>query len=327
MNISPSLSIVVPTFRGQATVPHLLEQLWSESFPADVEIVLVDDGSEDGSADHIRTWLNTHDVARGTLIYIELARNFGEHNAVMAGLSAARGDLVLTLDDDLQHRPQDALRLFEALRDLPHIDIAYGQLIRKRHAAWRNVGSRATDWILGRLVGKPTGVRLSTFRCVRQRVVDEILRYEGPFPFVDGLLLQRTNRIVGVAVTHAERTSGSSGYGLPQLLRLFLNVATGFSVVPLRLSLAAGSALGLAGFLMAGYALGTYFVSGEVAGWTSIFVAVTLLSGFQLLMLGLVGEYVGRVLLTVSGRPQHSIRSRSMYSAHAADQAESLADG
>lgn len=317
----PSLSIVIPTYRGWKTVPLLLEQLWSEPFPDDTEVVLVDDGSEDGSADLILTWLNSRTVARGTLIYLELSRNFGEHNAVMAGLSAARGALVMTLDDDLQHEPEDALRLFEVLRDLPGTDVVYGQLMVKRHAVWRNMGSRATDWLLGRLVGKPLGVRLSTFRCLRRRVVDEILSYEGPFPYVDGLLLQRTNRVIGVGVTHAARRNGTSGYGLRRLLRLFLNVATGFSVVPLRLSLAAGSVLGLAGFLMAGFAIATYFVSGDVAGWTSIFVAITLLSGFQLLMLGLVGEYVGRVLLTVSGRPQHSVRSLTTHRPRASDEA------
>ncbi len=144
---------------------------------------------------------------------------------------------------------------------------------------------------------------------MRRRIVDEVVSYRGPFPYVDGLILQLTNRVIGLPVAHSPRAAGRSGYGFRRLLGLFLSVATGFSVLPLRLSLLAGVVMGASGLGLAGFAIWNYAVTGSVAGWTSIFVVVSLLSGFQLLMLGLVGEYVGRVLLTVSGRPQHSVRS------------------
>lgn len=304
-----SLSVVIPTYRGGATVPGLLESIWAQPFPDDFEVIIVDDGSPDASADHIAAWLDSHPPARGGVRFIELARNFGEHNAVMAGLAEADGDLVITMDDDLQHRPEDALALFRRLEGDPGLDVVYGQLVAKQHAAWRNVGSGATDRLLGWLVGKPRDVRLSTFRCLRRRIVDEVLRYSGPFPYIDGLLLQQTGRVAGHPVDHVPRTQGRSGYSLRSLLRLFLTVATGFSVQPLRFSLFAGVLLGSSGVVMSAYAVADWFLSGTVPGWTSVFVAVTLLSGFQLLMIGVLGEYVGRILLTVNGRPQNARRS------------------
>lgn len=305
----PTLSIVIPTYRGSATVPRLLEGIWAQPFPNDLEVVIVDDGSPDESAGHIEAWLESHSPPIGTLRFIELARNFGEHNAVMAGLLEARGDLVLTMDDDMQHRPEDAFALFRRLECDALLDVVYGQLVDKQHAAWRNIGSRASDRLLGWLVGKPRDVRLSTFRCLRRRVVNELLRYAGPFPYIDGLVLQQTSRIAGHPVDHLPRVQGRSGYRFGSLARLFLTVATGFSVQPLRLSLLAGILLGASGFVMGAYAVVYWFLSGTVSGWTSVFVAVTLLSGAQLLMIGFVGEYVGRILLTVNGRPQHARRS------------------
>jgi glycosyltransferase involved in cell wall biosynthesis len=307
------LSIVIPTYRGSQSVPRLLEGLWAQPFPSDLEVIIVDDGSGVDEVRSLSDWMDQHPPRAGTVSLVELARNFGEHNAVMAGLERAQGDAVITMDDDLQHRPEDALRLYLTLAADAQVDVVYGQLVAKKHAAWRNIGSRFTDALLDRLVGKPSGVRLSTFRCIRGEVVRELVRYRGPFPYVDGLIIQRTNRITGLPVTHLARESGRSGYDLRRLISLFLSVATGFSVMPLRLILVLGSVVGASGLGAAAYAMIEWIRWGTIPGWTSIFVAVTLLSSVQLLMLGLVGEYLGRVLLTVNGRPQHAVRSVKVY--------------
>lgn len=303
-----TLSIVIPTYCGSETVPGLLLGLSTQPFPPDLQVVLVDDGSPDRSADAIEAWLSASELALNDVTLVQLARNFGEHNAVMAGLSLATGDLVITMDDDLQHRPEDAVALFEFLRENGAVDVVFAELVDKQHARWRNLGSRFNGWLVGRLIGKPRGLKLSTFRCIRRRLVDDILDYPGPFPYVDGLILERTHRVANLPVVHLRRQHGRSGYSARRLLALFLSVATGFSVVPLRLSLGAGGILGLSGIGMAVFALGNWVVRGEVAGWTSIFVAISLLSGIQLLLLGLVGEYVGRILMTANRRPQHAIR-------------------
>lgn len=270
------------------------------------ELVLVNDGSRDGTAQVCREFVRT---ARIPVTFVEHARNFGEHNAVLTGYRHARGAHVVNIDDDGQNPPAEALRLWQHARR-EGLDVVYGHYARKEHSWFRNLGSwltnRVTDWVLD----KPRGFYLSSFRCVSAFVAAEAARYTGPFPYIDGLLLQVTQNIGALTVEHAGRAAGESGYTLRRLVRLWVSTFVNFSVMPLRLAT-------LLGLLMAFVGLGGLTVvlylrltgQGPGFGWGTLMGALLVFSGAQLVMLGLIGEYLGRMFLTVNNRPQSVVRS------------------
>jgi undecaprenyl-phosphate 4-deoxy-4-formamido-L-arabinose transferase len=212
------------------------------------------------------------------------------------------------MDDDLQNPPEEVERLLAHAQSTGH-EVVYTFYDEKQHAFWRNLGSRFTNWVAGFVLDKPKGFYLSSFRCMSAFVVREITRYEGPFPYVDGLILQVTQDIDRLAVRHLPRAVGRSNYTLRRLLRLWLSMFVNFSVMPLRLSTLTGFALSLIG------AVGSLVVITEAlffappAGWASLMAAVLLLSGVQLLILGIVGEYLGRLYLTANRKPQSVVKS------------------
>ena len=303
---APALSIVIPVYNGAHSIGALVDALQALAVPGGHEIVLVNDGSPDDSLAVCDTL-----VARAyvPMTLVNLARNFGEHNAVMAGLREAHGAHVITMDDDLQNPPAEVLRLLEHAQR-SGADVVYARPVEKHHAGWRNFGSRFTNRVADFVLEKPKGLYLSSFRCISAFAVEQAISYEGPFPYVDGLLLQVTQRIDSLAVEHLPRAHGRSNYTLRRLVRLWLNMFVNFSVMPLRLSTFTGiglSILGLAGAIWA--AAAALFFEKTPPGWASLTVAVMLLSGVQLLILGLLGEYLGRLYLTVNRRPQAVVRA------------------
>lgn len=306
MSESPmfALTVVVPVYRGADTIGSLVEALAGLDIAGGIEIVLVNDGSPDNSAEVCRALTKRTDIA---VTLIDLARNFGEHNAVMAGLHHVRGAYVITMDDDLQNPPSEVKRLYEYARD-NDLDVVYTRYKEKKHAAWRNIGSRFANRVADVLLDKPKGLYLSSFRCMNAFVAANVVRYEGPFPYVDGLILQVTQKIGSLEVEHLPRAQGRSNYTLRRLVRLWLNLFFNFSVMPLRLSV-------LLGFIMSGLGVvGALFVIVEAflrrppEGWASLMVAVLLLSGLQLILIGVLGEYLGRVFLTANRKPQYLVR-------------------
>ncbi|MGH7014394.1 MAG: glycosyltransferase family 2 protein [Stellaceae bacterium] len=305
---APALSIVIPVYNGARSIGALVGALQALAVPGGHEIVLVNDCSPDDSLEICRGLLARAQVP---ITLVELARNFGEHNAVMAGLREARGAHVVTMDDDLQNPPTAVLRLLEHAQR-SGADVVYARPIDKRHSGWRNLGSRFTNRIADFVLDKPKGLYLSSFRCISAFAVSQAIAYEGPFPYVDGLLLQVTQRVDSLAVEHLPRPHGSSNYTLRRLVRLWLSMFVNFSVMPLRLSTFTGIGLSILGMVGAAWAAAVaLFFETTPPGWASLTVAVMLLSGVQLLILGLLGEYLGRLYLTVNRKPQTVIRAVS----------------
>ena len=301
----PALSIVVPVYNGANSVGQLVTALEGLEVSGGLEIVLVVDGSPDNSLAVCRGLLDTCKVP---LTVVDLARNFGEHNAVMAGLHHVRGRHVITMDDDLQNPPSEVLKLLGHAQ-ATGADVTYTYYRSKEHATWRNWGSQFTNWVADHLLDKPKGLYLSSFRCMSRFLVGQILAYAGPFAYIDGLILQVTQRIERVEVLHLPRAEGRSNYTMRRLVRLWMNMFVNFSVMPLRISTVTGMSLSVLGGIAAIFVVIEAAVMGSTPrGWGSIMAAVLLLSGVQLMILGIVGEYLGRLFLTANHKPQFVVR-------------------
>jgi undecaprenyl-phosphate 4-deoxy-4-formamido-L-arabinose transferase len=302
---SPALSFVVPLYNSAETICSVVADIEALQIDGGHEIVLVNDGSADGTAEVCRE-LVRH--ARVPIVYVEHARNFGEHNAVLTGWRHASGTYLVNLDDDGQNPPAEAKRLYEHARRNA-LDAVFGCYADKRHATWRNWGSWLTNRITDFILDKPKGFYLSSFRCVSAFAAANVTRNTGPFPYLDGLILQVTQRIGAIEVRHADRAAGESGYDLRRLLRLWLSTFVNFSVMPLRVAT-------ILGLLMAGLGtLGVGWVAylrltnvGPTFGWGSLMAALLVFSGTQLVLLGVIGEYLGRMFLTINQRPQAVVR-------------------
>jgi len=300
-----ALSIVIPVYNGADSIGELVAALEALDIPGGHEIVLVNDGSPDNSLEVCRGLVER---ARVPITLVDLARNFGEHNAVMVGLRHTRGAHVINMDDDLQNPPEEVARLLAFAQETGR-DVVYTYYDEKQHARWRNLGSEFTNWVAGFVLDKPKGFYLSSFRCMSAFVVREITRYEGPFPYIDGLILQVTQNIDRLLVRHLPRAIGRSNYTMRRLLRLWTSMFVNFSVMPLRISTLTGFALSVIGGLGGLAAIIEALFFAPPAGWASLFVAVLLLSGVQLMILGIVGEYLGRLYLTMNGKPQSVVRT------------------
>ncbi len=300
-----SLSIVIPVYNSGDTIASLVEQLANLPIEGGHELILVNDGSKDNTAEVCEALVPN---ATFPVRFINLSRNFGEHNAVMAGLRYARGEYVITMDDDLQNPPSEVVKLFKYAREQKK-DVIYTYYKQKQHSAWRNFGSWLTNQVADILLDKPKNLYLCSFRCMNSFLVQQICQYEGPFPYVDGLILQVTQSIGQLEVAHSPRQQGQSSYNLRKLVRLWLNMFLNFSVIPLRLSTAVGFLFSAVGFLGTLYVVVDHFIEGAPLGWSSLMFTLLLFSGVQLLILGIAGEYIGRLYLTSNKRPQFVVRN------------------
>ena len=300
-----ALSFVIPLYNSAATIASLVHDIEALTIEGGHEVVLVNDGSADATTDVCRDLIRT---ARIPITLVEHARNFGEHNAVLSGWRNARGAYIVNLDDDGQNPPGEAVRLWQhAKRE--GLDVVFGHYEIKRHSPWRNAGSwftnRMTDWALD----KPPGFYLSSFRCVSAFVTNQVVGYAGPYPYIDGLLLQVTQRIGSITVRHDERRAGKSGYTLRRLLRLWLSAWLNFSLLPLRAATAVGVVTAIAGLVAFVFVVWLWLIDrGPAYGWGWVMATVLVFSGTQLVMLGLIGEYLGRMFLAVNQRPQSVVR-------------------
>jgi undecaprenyl-phosphate 4-deoxy-4-formamido-L-arabinose transferase len=301
----PALTFVIPMYNAAATIEALVREIEGLTIEGGHEVVLVNDGSADRTAEIARALTRT---ARIPVTFVDHSRNFGEHNAVLTGWRHARGAHIINLDDDGQNPPAEALRLWRHALDTG-ADVVFGHYDVKQHSFWRNLGSwftnKMTDWA----IDKPKGFYLSSFRCVTAYVARQVATYSGPYPYLDGLLLQVTQRITSITVRHAPRRGGSSGYTLRRLARLWLSAWLNFSVLPLRVATFVGLLTAAAGIVAFGIVVWLWMTNrGPAYGWGWVMATVLVFTGTQLVMLGLIGEYVGRMFLTMNQRPQAVVR-------------------
>jgi undecaprenyl-phosphate 4-deoxy-4-formamido-L-arabinose transferase len=303
---TPEFSFVVPLYQTGDGLPALLAVFRELRLEQSWELVLVDDGSTDGTFDRVREL--TADFP-AQVVLVELARNYGEHAAVLEGYRRSRGQWVVNLDDDLQNPVDEAVRLLEHLRS-SGAEVVYSRYARKQHSPLRNAASWLANRCASLLLRKPDDLYLSSFRALRRELIDRITPYHGPYPYIDGLILGATRRISTLEVRHEARTHGRSQYSLTRLIRLSMSLLFDFSIMPLRLASVLGILLCLGGGAMLAVVLVEMITVGtRQVGWSSLMGALAVFSGAQLLMLGIIGEYVGRAFLTVSGKPQSLVRT------------------
>jgi undecaprenyl-phosphate 4-deoxy-4-formamido-L-arabinose transferase len=300
------LSLVIPVFNGSETIGEVVDEIHAVCASMRFEVLLVNDGSSDDSEEVCAQIVERHP---DTVSLVQLARNFGEHNAVLAGLRYARGQYVAVLDDDGQNRPQDVLTMLVHARQ-HKLDVVYGRYRERQHPWPRILGSWFHNQIANFVLGKPRDLYLSSFKVMSRFVVDEVVKFAGPFPYLDGLILRTTNRLGQIEVDHEPRRAGRSGYTLLKLVGLWLNMFVGFSIIPLRLALVTGTAAaGLSLLMLGGIVVDKLWINPQVTvGVPSILASVVFFAGTQLVILGMLGEYLGRVFLHQNGMPQSVVR-------------------
>lgn len=302
------ISFVIPCYRSERTVEAVvaeIKQVLSQRPEVDYEVVMVSDHSPDNVWDVIK---RLHDADSNRIKGLELARNFGQHAALMAGYAHVTGDYVVSLDDDGQ-TPVEAIWPLVSKLESEGLDVVYGAYPVKRHSGFRNLGSRINDWMACWLLDKPRGLKVTSFFVARRFVIDEMLKYAGPFPYVIGLVLRATRKIANVPVEHRDRAEGVSGYTFAKLLGLWMNGFTAFSVKPLRLASFAGVLCSLLGFGFGVWAIvNKLFINPDAPlGYSSLMAAVLFIGGMLMLVLGLIGEYVGRIYICINQSPQYVV--------------------
>ena len=299
------LSVIIPVYNSANSIVRLVQELektLSEKY--DLEIVLVNDGSQKDNSAEVCFGIAKN---KSNVRFLDLSRNYGEHNAVMAGLNYCTGEAAVIIDDDFQNPPSEIIKLVDRLND--GFEVIFSYYKKKEHSFFRNLGSKLNDLIASILIGKPKNLYLSSFKAINRFAIDEVIKYKGPYPYIDGLLLRFTRKYDTVLVAHNTRQEGKSGYTLHKLISLWLNMFTSFSLLPLRVAT-------ILGFIFAGIGLigAIFFFLERVQnpnlpiGWASLIISLFIISGVQLFAIGMIGEYLGRLFLKDSGNPQYVVR-------------------
>lgn len=302
----PEISFVIPVYNSAVMLEQVVAEIRSACSDHNIEIVLVNDGSADDSDAVCRRLVEASSTA---VIYVELARNFGEYNAVLAGLQFATGNYAVVMDDDGQNPASEALRLYDEIRR-SGCDVVFGRYAVRHHSGWRNLASRLHNSIAGRVLRVPPGFYLSSFKVMNRFLVEALRSYQNPPPYIDALICRTTRNIGQLEVTHRARLAGESTYDLRRLLSLSLGTLVSFSILPLR----AAGVLGLicsflSGVLLLFMIIDKLWIKPEVPmGIATVVCTIAFFSGVQLLILGVVGEYLGRLFLARPGIPPFIVR-------------------
>lgn len=302
------ISFVIPCYRSTATLPHVIQEIketMADMKTYSYEIILVNDCSPDDTFDTITALCKDNKNMTG----ISLSKNFGQHAALMAGFHYAKGNIVVCLDDDGQTPACEAGKLIEGIE--AGADVVYAKYLHKHHSVFRNFGSHINEIMARIMLGKPKKLVVSSYFAVRRFVVEEMLRYENAYPYVIGLVLRTTKNIINVEVNHRDREAGTSGYTFGKLLGLWFNGFTAFSVKPLRIATMTGTVCALAGFLYGLYTIiKKIFIQPPdlIIGFSALMSVTVFMGGMLMLMLGLVGEYMGRMYISMNNSPQFVIK-------------------
>ena len=300
-------SVVIPVYNSEKTLRELFTRIRKvlDILEKSFEVIFIEDCGSDKSWNvlcELKKEFPNHVTA------IKLARNFGQHNAIMCGLHHVRGKFAITIDDDLQIPPEEIPKLISKQSET-NCDLVYGLYKEKKHSRWRNLGS-ATIQLVYKKLFEQTG-NFTAFRLIKKSLVDNVTRYSGSYAFVDGFLSWNTNSIQRVYIEHRERAFGVSNYNLKKLLGLSYNLFTNFSYKPLRLFMVLGILISTASVLSSVIVFLRWLWGGiTVEGYTSLIMAITFLSGVQLMFIGLIAEYVGRIFLNQNNKPQFSISEK-----------------
>ena len=299
------ISYVIPCYRSALTISGVIEEIVEtmRTLPYLYEIVLVNDYPYDDTIDVLKKLSNEDSRIK----VVQFARNFGQHAALMAGYQVATGDYIVSLDDDGQTPANEVKKLIDKLEE--GYDVVYARYSHKKHSLFRNFGSKLNGWMTEVMLKKPKDLYVSSYFVMRSYIKEEILHYRNAYPYVIGLVLRSTTNITNVDVQHRQREQGRSGYTLGKLLGLWLNGFTAFSVVPLRLASFLGIFAAGAGFVYLIYVLVNKIVNPLAPiGWTSMIALLLIVGGIIMLILGMIGEYVGRIYISLNAYPQYVVK-------------------
>ena len=308
------LSFVIPCYRSEKTISTVVDEI-RETVKTrkelyDYEIILVSDHSPDDVFSVIEKLAKKDNK----IIGIELARNFGQHSAILAGFHHVTGDIIICLDDDGQTPPDQMFKLIDCLDN--ECDVAFARYASKKHSFFRNFGSYINDLMARYLIDKPKELKIMSYFACKRYVVDEVLRYNNPYPYMSGLLLRTTKNIKNVTINHRDRIEGESGYKLSKLISLWVNGFTSFSVKPLRAATFVGATSSVIGFIYGIYIIINKLINPITPlGYSSMMAVFLFIGGIMMIMLGIIGEYVGRIYICMNEAPQYVIRRKVSFPA------------
>ena len=297
------ISIIIPVYNSSEIINELYQRI-SQSLKDSYsyEIIFVNDCSKDDSWQKISFLAKQYRSITG----VSLRKNSGQDNALLAGLRLSKGNYCVIMDDDLQHDPNDILKLYTECKK--GYDVCFANFTSRKQNAVKNIGSSVNGKMAEILVSKPKGIYLSPFKIINRSTVNEISKFAGPYPYIDGIILTITQNFSQIDAEHGERLNGKSNYTFSKSVSVFMKLFTGFSVIPLRLATITGFIATLVGFLLSLKYLYDYFIAKNfIEGWTTVVVLIIFFGGLILTTLGIIGEYIGRMYLTLNNKPQYSI--------------------
>ncbi len=300
------ISVVIPCYNSEQSIKQVVDLVSDEmeKLGYDVEFVLINDNSKDGTFSVIREICRKDSRVKG----LSLAKNFGQHNAIIAGLHYVTGDCVIGMDDDLQTHPSQLNKLIS--KYMEGYDIVFGVYPDRKFPWFRNIGSRFNSWTVKTLTDRPKEVKTSSFWIAKRFICDYVIEYPNPYPYISGLFFRITKNAVSVEVEHFKRQFGKSNYNLKALLKLWSSI-TNFSIVPLRAAMVLGMLFSAAGGIGAIAVVVNKLLNPEMAlGWSSVMVTMLVLSGINFFCLGMIGEYVGRLFMSSNKAPQYAVREK-----------------
>ena len=304
------LSIVIPVYNSEEILDELINQITSEirkniNLFEDYEIILVNDKSLDNS------WKKIEEIATNqkNVIGINLSKNFGQHNALMAGIKNSRGDFLITMDDDLQHPPNYIIEIINKLNQ--GFDVCYTKYENNKYSFFKKLGSAINDKVANIVLDKPKNIYLSSYRGIKRNVINELKKFDGPYVYLDGVILNVTSNIGSINIKHNKRLKGNSGYSFKKLFSLWLKVFTNSSIFPLRMASVTGFIVTIISLFFAVLLIIFKIRNPEIPqGWTSVATFIFFFSGVQLLALGIIGEYIGRIFINLNQKPQYIIKEQ-----------------